>query len=244
MLTRVTCPQPQPSLRLEGGSSHLGTFDRTHPLSLLYESSSSPSSFLDWEKVVLLLPGTCVPMCTHACALSLFYQLYQKFLVVLADIQEVKKKPSAWKPPKGGALMSSQILALLSWADSRRHTSGGAAATTREQVSLSRAGLGVEPEPGWRGWSGRAEAASSQGQGVPASGCCSLRLLKETSSSSVLRVAVSAWGFAALLATSFSSLKTSPFTLLCQASDITAEEYCNMRGGKYRLKGTPGLPQP
>ena len=30
-------------------------------------------------------------MCTHACALSLFYQLYQKFLVVLADIQEVKK---------------------------------------------------------------------------------------------------------------------------------------------------------
>ena len=140
--------------------------------------------------------------------------------------------------------MSSQILALLSWADSRPHPCGVAAATTREQVSLSRAGLGVEPEPGWRGWSGRAEAASSQGQGVPASGCCSLRFLNETSSSSVLRVAVRAWGFAALLATSFSSLKTGPFTLLSQASDITAEEYCNMRGGKYRLKGTPGLPQP
>lgn len=67
----------------------------------------------------------------HTRALSLFYQLYQKFLVVLADIQEVKKKPSAWKPPKGGALMSSQILALLSWADSRPHPCGVASATTQ-----------------------------------------------------------------------------------------------------------------
>ena len=132
MLTIVTCPQPQPSPRLGqgGGSSHLGTFDRTHPLSLLHESSSS-SSFLAWEKVVHLLPGPFVPVCTHTCALSLFYQLYQKFLVVLADIQEVKKKPSAWKPPKGGALMSSQILALLSWTDSRPHPCGVASATTQ-----------------------------------------------------------------------------------------------------------------